>query len=568
LSDLNVKILSGSDVTADGIINYDNVNSSSLFSNDDARFTITGTNSKIRMNPGTVVGWRDRSVIKNITGSGLGDYNLQTYAGADRILTYAEAPGELVYDNSNAIVKLDVTTRTNSNAFARGIRSNSQALTSWVKQTSNTANWLNMRVRTDSNAFARGIKSNSNALTSWAKQTSNTANLLSIRVRTDSNAFLYGIKNNSNALTSWAKQTSNTANLLSIRVRTDSNAFLYGIKNNSNAIIKLNQTVPSGLVTQTSNAVNYLGPIVKANSNAIKFERDHFISVNDGKVTALGAINGSTNVAGRSLLSSPIDLQGGTLTLGSDMILSNQTTVLSSGNFDLQGNSIIFGGDLTLPANVAIKVVSSGVLDGQGNELKLAVGSKLVVDTGITLTLRNLNWLAAGSPQIEMRSATSKLTLQNTALCFDRDYSFTQGQLFIQDDMFVTGTSKFSYASTGTSYIASHSLLYFDKNTTFSYSPRVTARHTLSERNLIKLSDNTSEIYFNECTLQLPDSGWQLTKGSIYFDNKVTVNGGGSITQEKSFELGDGTVAGDMNVQLLSGALLDNLGYIYYNSGN
>ena len=305
---------------------------------------------------------------------------------------------------------------------------------------------------------------------------------------------------------------------------------------------------------------------VNNDSNAINHQATQFISVNNGQLTVLGAINGSTTIAGRSILESPINLQGGTLTLGGDIFLSNQTTIQSSGNFSLQGNAMFFGGDITLPANVAITIVSSGVLDGQGNNLSLAPGAILILDAGITLTLRNMNWLAAGSPQIEMRSATSKLTLQNTAICFDRDYSFTQGQLFIQDDVFVTGTNKFSYASTGTSYIASHSTLYLDKNTTFSYSPGLTRHHTLSERNLIKLADQTSELYFDECTLQLLNSGWRLTNGTVFFDNKVTVNG--NTTQATSFELGNGLAGGDMNVQLLSGAWLDNMGYIYYNASN
>ncbi len=395
--DLNVKLLSGANVSISGLMNYDNTLGYTMFSNDDARFVLANSNSKIRMTPNTVIGWQDRSLIKNITGAGLGDYNLQTYSSGNNIVTYDQAPGELVYDNSNAI----------------------------------------------------------------------------------------------------------------------------------------------------------------------NFERDHFISVNNGTLTVLGAITGSTNVKGESMSSGPIDLQGGTLTLGSDMTLASQTTVVSSGNFDLQGNAMIFGGDLTLPTNIAITVVSGGVLDGQNNDLSFASGARLVVDTGVTLTLRNLNLLAAGSTPIEMRDETCKLTLQNMSTSFDIDYAFTQGQLFVQDDVFVTGTNQFSYASTGTSYIALHSTLYFDKNTTFSYSPGLTRRHTLSERNLIKMADQTSGIYFDQCTVQLPDSGWQLINGSVYFNNKVTVNG--NTTQATSFELGNGLVGGDMNVQLLSGAWLDNLGYIYYN---
>ncbi|MFA6535264.1 MAG: hypothetical protein WCS92_03345, partial [Candidatus Babeliales bacterium] len=329
------------------------------------------------------------------------------------------------------------------------------------------------------------------------------------------------------------------------------------ITNNSNAIINLDETVRTD-----SNAFAYA---IKNNSNATIFQSDHFISVNDGKVTALGAINGSTNVEGIGLLSSPIDLQGGALTLASDMILSNQTTVESSGNFDLQGNAIIFGGDLTLPVNTVIKVVSSGVLDGQGHALELSSGAKLIIDNNVTLTLRNMTWMSHESTwPIEMQTATSKLTLQSSALCFDRDLTFTQGQMFIHGDVFVTGTNKFSYASTGTSYVAPHSTLYFDTNSTFSYSPRLTGRHTLSERNLIKLIDKTSSMFFDECALQIPDSGWQITNGTIYFKNKVAVYG--QQTQENSFEFGNAISTDDLGINLLSGANIENYGYLYYNN--
>jgi hypothetical protein len=105
-------------------------------------------------------------------------------------------------------------------------------------------------------------------------------------------------------------------------------------------------------------------------------------------------------------------------------------------------------------------------------------------------------------------------------------------------------------------------MLCFDKNTTFSYSPRLTGRHAVSERNLIKMTDKTSGIYFNQSILQLPDSGMQLTTGSVYFDNKVEVNC--PSTEALGFEWGDGTVAGELDVNMLSGAYLENGGYVYY----
>ena len=329
--DLNLQLLSGANVSVDGILNYDNTLGYTIFSNNNACFTLKASNnilqnnSEIRMSPNTVLGWRDRSLTKTTTGQGLGDYNLVNYEGANKIVSYAKAPTELVYDNSNAVVGLTVTTRINSNALIYLNRTTSNSI-AWLygmergnsnllRVTSNAANYLSTRVRTDSNAlmswarqtsnsmnyWAPVIRGNSNflrvtsnALASWArqtsnsmnywapvirgtsnwvnqwattvKQTSNTANYLSTRVRTDSNAFLYGIKNNSNWINQWAttvKQTSNTANYLSVQARSSSNYFARLIRSNSQAL--------TSWALQTSNWVNQWGATVKQTSNTANY---------------------------------------------------------------------------------------------------------------------------------------------------------------------------------------------------------------------------------------------------------------------------------------------------------
>ena len=198
--------------------------------------------------------------------------------------------------------------------------------------------------------------------------------------------------------------------------------------------------------------------------------------------------------------------------------------------------------------------------------LEISANAKLIIDDNVTLTLKNINLFGQAYPQIEMRSNSSALTLQNTTLNFDQDFTLSQGKLFIQDEVCFTGTNKFSYASTSTAYIASHSTLYFDTNTTFSYSPRLTSRHSLSEKNLIHMTDRTSSIFFNECSLQLPDSGWQITNGTILFNNKIQISGQSNI--EQSFEFGNGISINDPDIQLLSGANIENHGYMYANFGN
>jgi len=78
--------------------------------------------------------------------------------------------------------------------------------------------------------------------------------------------------------------------------------------------------------------------------------------------------------------------------------------------------------------------------------------------------------------------------------------------------------------------------------------------------------DKTSEIVFNENTIQLPDSGMQLTRGTLTINNNVTLNGEDS--EEKSFEWGNGNEEDDLDVQIMAGAYLNNSGYIYLNNSN
>ena len=96
---------------------------------------------------------------------------IKTATSLETLTTGTTDLQQQITNNSNAIVKLDGTVRTDSNAFAYEIKNNSNAivklaLTAGVLpiNNSNAIVYLNTVVRTDSNAFAYGIKNNSNTL--------------------------------------------------------------------------------------------------------------------------------------------------------------------------------------------------------------------------------------------------------------------------------------------------------------------------------------------------------------------------------------------------------------------
>ena len=97
------------------------------------------------------------------------------------------------------------------------------------------------------------------------------------------------------------------------------------------------------------------------------------------------------------------------------------------------------------------------------------------MDSNVTLTLRNMT-IKTGSgslstPAIRLASAGSKLALDNVVFDLGVDFQFRQGQLFVHNEVAVTGTSAFIYQSSVPSYITSGATWSFEQGTTFSVAP-------------------------------------------------------------------------------------------------
>ena len=425
------------------------------FDNEISRFILKDSNSKIKLNPAAVYGWRDRSLIKNITGGGLSDYNIKSYSGADDIVTYAEAPGELVYDNSNAIIKLDQTVRTDSNAFVYEITNNSNAIVRIDGQLdtimTDTTD-LGTRITNNSNAIVRidgqldTIMTDTTDLGARITNNSNAITTLGIIVRTDSNAFAYEIKNNSNAILVLqfddllTHQNSNAIVKLDETVRTDSNAFAYGIKNNSNAIITLNNITGAlsvnnsnaivSWIKNTSNAVvklSWASPLVSGDVNAdVTMDKVLFLDSNQvvNIINPAGVVldgNGQTiifnNSSGPQFVvqeNVPVVLEnitlaninqdtfnikpGGQLLIGPNTTFEfSENVTFSSGTFDVMdspdGNVCTF---VSLSGNNVVTFVDEAVLNLGNNTLRLEdieLGGVLNIDYGAS----NLIELATGA---------------------------------------------------------------------------------------------------------------------------------------------------------------------------
>jgi Tol biopolymer transport system component len=364
--------------------------------------------------------------------------------------------------------------------------------------------------RTNSNYFAKLIRTNSNALMYSGRTNSNAIKTLD-RLSKANSTF---IVNNSNALVrlNSAERTDSNAIRTLDRLSKANSTF---IVNNSNAILAIQ--------TQVDPEVN------RTNSNTIAYLSEHFVPINNGKLYVSGGIIGQTYLPGKTILNSPINLNGATLTNGGDILFSSQTTISTSGYLSPQGNAYILGSDLTIPQDVILTVTSSGIIDGQGNSLFIDNNAQIFVDSDITLTIRNAYLQYATNnpffPPIKLASLGSKLTLENVHMDLSNDFRFSSGQLFAHNDVKFTGTSAFVYTSPAPSWIASGGHLTFDHNTTFSVAPATftdepfTIKNTFTSCNFIKMADKTSEICFNGCSLKTTATGLRIANGSVTFDN-------------------------------------------------
>ncbi|MFA5306587.1 MAG: WD40 repeat domain-containing protein [Candidatus Babeliales bacterium] len=240
-------------------------------------------------------------------------------------------------------------------------------------------------------------------------------------------------------------------------------------------------------------------------------------------------------------VSGAIDLrETGTMKLLRDCVFDSAVTLSSGGNIKGYGHAIILNGNLTIPTGKVLHISGDTIIDGQGNKLTIGANAQIFVDTNVTLTLCNMlvtnQQHALTFPPLRCGAQTSKLALDNVTFTPVGNFLFPQGQLFIHNDVAVTGTSAFIYTSPMPSYITSGACWYFDINTTLSVAPATftdapyTLKTTYTNNNFIRMSDATSMLVFDGCSLQTTLTGCRFTKGTIAFDNKVACRSDTTLT--------------------------------------
>ena len=504
--------------------------------------------------------------------------------------------------HSNAISELDMKVRHNSNALLatngdleNQIANNSNAiivLEQNIRYNSQTINMVyNELIDSDHLAMesrldnlekvtrnnSRFIVANSNAISTLDMKVRTNSNLLMLVYNEVSDISLEGISDGHilssriDAVSNLSRTTSHAVNMYAPIVRNNS----YLLRHTSNVI---NHYAPiirnnSYLLRTTSNAVNFMA----SEYTGLAVHAEHVAYPTGGTITDPTVFKEGFSVgAGQTLeLDAVLPVSGninladtGILQLNGDLILDSQAYLTSGGVLKGEGNTLVLTSSLVIPAGKTLTLGSNIIIDGQGNNLVMGAGAKLQLDTTASVTLRNLNWFNDGDGSIiNITDDNAQITLDNVNTAFDTDVAFNNGYLFIANDVSVQGPKKLTYGSLKPLTVEPFAQLKFDFGSTFSFSPNPTGPHTINDKNLLRLTDSTSELYFNNCTVAAPDYGLKLTKGTVLFDNKVNIEGNTTVVDANhSIELGDGTANGEVEVKVLSGANVTVNGYLFHNT--
>ncbi len=221
-------------------------------------------------------------------------------------------------------------------------------------------------------------------------------------------------------------------------------------------------------------------------------------------------------------------------------------------NLTLHDTSITFSGE--------------SIIDGGGSVLTLSPTFSLIVGEQSSLLLRDITLEGVSDAHIRGLDEQSTFSLQNVCFVLDEDFTFTVGRLDILREFRIEGANNtFAYCSDQQLTIRGGFLnsadpcspfytgaLIVDFDVTFSYAP------PSDSATLLTLENGFSRIMLNGGNLVA--NTLSLTKGIFQVDGKSTLQATTSIT------FGDGTVANNLDVNLLPAANLNVIGNLIYNN--
>ena len=276
-----------------------------------------------------------------------------------------------------------------------------------------------------------------------------------------------------------------------------------------------------------------------------------------------------------------INMNGGLLNLEADINFNNLANLISSGTFwgnkylielsetttlltltTINEGKLFFYNDLTI--SETLKFQGNCILNGHGSEIYLNNNGKIIIAPNSTLKIQHTTLSGISTNKIICESNSSKLILDSIEWYQDGNYSFTQGSLKIQNTVAFGGGYIFSYESSQTSTIDVDSAWKIFDNSQLSIG-RYLATNFIEP---LYFEDFSSQLFLDNCTLNITSSGMCISRGSVYCDRDVIIQPN-STTTNNGLILGNGIENEDAIFKFYPGSIIyfEN-GHITYNIMN
>jgi len=260
-------------------------------------------------------------------------------------------------------------------------------------------------------------------------------------------------------------------------------------------------------------------------------------------------------------------LNGGTLYLGVDLIMSNPCTYTMGGtitsdncivempaSLDVLGctthDTVFDATNVSIRDDVAVDgtVKFSGascLCNGNSKTLTLNANGALIAASGTTLTLKDITISGLDANNLRCADDTASIVLDNVRLVQSNNYSFTTGAFEVVGKCELAGTHTFSYETAMTSTVRVESRLTLDDGMTFSYDPSSAAQ------NLFELTGETSVLELHGATVYTATSSMALSKGKLHVTDLSFFS---SAVPTKGIIFGNENAADDLVCALGAGA--------------
>ena len=203
------------------------------------------------------------------------------------------------------------------------------------------------------------------------------------------------------------------------------------------------------------------------------------------------------------------------------------------------GASLVFGDNVYIQlADNAAPVTTSfvfdgarSVIDGRGKFLTLGAPDAVLVNDGKDVTFKDMTVLGLRSTgtahTLRCAGANAQVVFDDAKLVLDSFFNMIRGNVLVRNHVAIKGRgTTFAWTSAGSLAIDSNATLKLDYGTTFSYDSSSRLRTQLI------MTDASSLLHVNNATLCATHTGVILSRGSMYFENVVTLSSEASYEAE------------------------------------